>query len=88
MSPASFPELARIDRVVFFKRDAVITDLICCEIESENRTFFFHEEDSEWRALLAHLCRLTDFRADWIEHVSQAPFKRSEFVAFERQVGS
>ena len=88
MSSASFPELARIDRVVFFKRDALITDLICCEIESQGRVFFFHEEGSEWRPLLAQLYRLTDFRADWFEHVSQPPFERSEFVAFERQVGS
>ena len=40
--------LANIDRVTFFKRDEITTDLICCEIVSPGQVQTFHEEMPVW----------------------------------------
>ena len=35
--------LPDIDAVVFYKRDEIITDLICCDVEMAGRVWTFHE---------------------------------------------
>ena len=74
-----------MEKVIFYKRDEITTDLICCDvlIGSEVRTF--HEENGGWASLVEHLAKLPSFRADWFAAVSQPPFATSETVAFDRQ---
>jgi hypothetical protein len=76
--------LANIDRVTFFKRDEITTDLICCEIVSPGQVQTFHEEMPVWDALMAHLAGLPGFQQDWFAAVSQPAFQPRETVAFER----
>jgi len=76
--------LANIDRVTFFKRDEITTDLICCEIVSSGQVQTFHEEMPVWDALMAHLAGLASFRQDWFAAVSQTAFQPCEIVAFAR----
>ena len=73
-----------IEKVVFFKRDELCTDLICCEITQHGQPFHFHEEWRGWDDLIEALKDLAGFRTDWFAKVSQPPFATSTFVAFQR----
>ena len=73
-----------IDKVTFYMRDEITTDLICCEVKVGDRFWTFHEELAGWDALIEHLAKLPDFRSDWFGAVSQPPFATSEIVAFSR----
>ena len=85
MNASTIPcQLSEIQRVEFFKRDEVTTDLICCEISDVNKTWFFHEELANWDQLISELEALPSFRSDWISQVSQPVFASSLFVAFNR----
>lgn len=77
--------LPNIDAVVFYKRDEVTTDLICCDIEIAGRVWTFHEEAVGWKHLVAHLSALPGFKADWYEGVGKPSFAPSETVAFDRR---
>lgn len=77
--------LPEIDAVVFYKRDEITTDLICCDVEMAGRVSTFHEEAKGWMDLIAHLSALPGFHADWYESVVSPPFKASETVAFDRR---
>ena len=83
IDPTKLP-LAGIERVTFYKRDEVTTDLICCDVEFAGKVFTFHEELEGWAALLQHLEELPDFQKGWFAAVSQPPFGTSETVAFTR----
>jgi hypothetical protein len=50
--------LGAIDRVTFYKRDEITTDLICCDVEADGQAWFFHEEVEGWDLLMTHLERL------------------------------
>lgn len=76
--------LADIQRVTFYKRDELTTDLICCDIEARGRTWFYHEEAEGWDHLLHHLEQLPNFRRDWYEAAVHPPFAACETVAFSR----
>ncbi|WP_439486574.1 hypothetical protein [Blastomonas fulva] len=76
--------LSSIDKVTFYKRDKIVTDLICCEVVAADQFWTFHEEIPGWDALIAHLSGLPGFRGDWFAAVSQPPFAPCETVAFER----
>ena len=76
--------LSDIERVTFYKRDEITTDLICCDIETANEVRTFHEELDGWTALIDHLEKLPNFKRDWFAAVSQPPFGTSETVAFKR----
>ena len=76
--------LDQIERVAFYKRDELTTDLICCEVGIAGRSWFFHEELTGWQLLLEHLRHLPGFRGDWHAAVVQPTFERCETVAFER----
>jgi len=80
--------LSSIDKVTFYKRDEVATDLICCEVVTGKRLWNFHEEMPGWGELIAHLGGLRGFRSDWFAEVLQPPFALRETVAFERSVGA
>jgi hypothetical protein len=76
--------LSEIDKVTFYKRDEITSDLICCEIVIAGTAWTFHEELDGWGLLIAHLQSLPSFRGDWFAAVSQPPFAASETVAFSR----
>ncbi|URD60245.1 hypothetical protein M8312_10675 [Sphingomonas sp. KRR8] len=77
--------LADIQKVTFYKRDELTTDLICCDVDARGQTWFFHEEAEGWEEFLRYLERLPTFRKDWYEAVVHPPFAASELVAFERR---
>jgi len=76
--------LARVQKVTFYKRDEITTDLICCEVVRADSVRTFHEELEGWASLIDYLAKLPGFRADWFAIVSQPPFATSETVAFNR----
>jgi hypothetical protein len=75
---------ASVDVVVFYKRDEITTDLICCDVEVAGRVWTFHEDAEGWTDLIAHLSTLSGFRADWYAEVVRLPFSASETVAYRR----
>lgn len=76
--------LSSVERVTFYKRDEITTDLICCEVVASGQIRTFHEEMPVWDALVARLAGLPGFRQDWFAAVSQPAFQPCEIVAFER----
>ena len=76
--------LADIQKVTFYKRGELTTDLICCDVEAGGQVWSFHEEAEGWEALVRYLERLPRFREDWYQAVVQPPFAASETVAFAR----
>ena len=77
--------LREIDAVVFYKRDEITTDLICCDVEVAGCVWTFHEEASGWKDLIAHLAGLPGFRTDWYADVVNPPFAASETAAYRRR---
>ena len=77
-------QLNDVNRVKFFKRDELTTDLICCEFSANGCHWTYHEEMDEWEALVSELRALPGFISNWFEQVSQPAFATSEFVAYER----
>jgi len=77
--------LPDIDTVVFYKRDEITTDLICCDVEVQGRVWTFHEEAVGWQELIEYLSALPSFRADWYSAVTSSPFATDETVAFDRR---
>jgi hypothetical protein len=65
--------LPGINAVVFYKRDQITTDLICCNVEVAGQVWTFHEEATGWPDLIEHLSALPGFRADWYGAVAK-PF--------------
>jgi hypothetical protein len=76
--------LDEIQKVTFFKRDELTTDLICCDIEGRERVWFFHEEAEGWDNLLRHLERLPNFKRHWYQEVVQPPLATCNTVAFSK----
>ncbi|MBA1373860.1 hypothetical protein [Sphingomonas ursincola] len=76
--------LGSVERVTFYERDEITTDLICCEVVASGQIWTFHEEMPGWDALMAHLAGLASFRQDWFAAVSQTAFQPCEIVAFAR----
>jgi hypothetical protein len=76
--------LTDIQKVTFYKRDELTTELICCDVQARGQTWFFHEHAEGWDELVRYLERLPSFRKDWYEAVVQPPFAASETVAFTR----
>ncbi len=81
--------LSEVERVEFFKRDEVTTDLICCEIALLPKgkiggLIFAHEEMPHWEELIRKLEFLGGFDVEWFSHVSQPPFAENRYDAFQR----
>ena len=76
--------LDAIERVAFFKRDEVTSDLLCCRIEAYGLSWTAHEEMAGWAGLIRRLERLPGFRRDWFAAVSKPAFEPCELVAYER----
>jgi hypothetical protein len=75
--------LGSVERVTFYKRDELTTDLICCELMSCGQLWTLHDELPGWDAAIAELGKLPGFRYDWYAHVSAPAFDAHPFVAFE-----
>jgi hypothetical protein len=78
-------KLSEIDSVIFYKRDALTTDLICCDVEVHGQVWTFHEETIGWNDLTAHLSGLPGIVCDWHGAVINPPFAMSETVAYRRR---
>ncbi|MBB4615610.1 hypothetical protein [Novosphingobium taihuense] len=79
-------EMAVIQHVVFYKRDELTTDLICCEIlMASGQTLWFHEEMPNWNDVVAQIELLEGFPQDWRSHVIQPPFAECRFMAYEKR---
>jgi len=77
--------LDSVERVEFFKRDRVTTDLICCRVTFGGDHWLEWDEDMpDWRGMLALLERLPGFDRNWYSKVSQPPFEPSYHIAFAR----
>lgn len=87
ITPAILAQLPLPDilAVIFYKRDEITTDLICCDVEVAGQVWTFHEEAAGWSDLISHLSALPGFRADWYEAVVSPPFTTAETVAFDRR---
>ena len=85
--PAAITQLplSDIDAVVFYKRDQLTIDLICCDVESRGLTWTFHEELAEWEEVIAHLSGLPHFKSDWYQAVVNPPFAVNHTVAYRRE---
>lgn len=77
--------LDEIERVTFYKRDEITTDLICCDVLIGGQVWIFHEELVGWHLLMEHLQKLPNFQKHWFGAVSKPPFAESETVAFSRE---
>ena len=82
--------LANVRKVVFFKRDELTTDLICCDVEVNSadgtKTWFNHEEEVSWQEWLEVLGTLPGFDSDWHSKVYLPPFDPGVTVAYERPI--
>ena len=80
--------LGDIEEIVFFKRDELTTDLMCCEItvsaDKGEETWFLHEEIPGFDDLVMHLERLPTFDRNWRDAVVQPPFADNRTVAFRK----
>lgn len=87
ISPAVLAHLPLPDvrAVVFYKRDEITTDLICCDVEVAGHVWTFHEEAAGWSDLIAHLSALPGFRDALYEAVVSPPFATAEMIAFNRR---
>ena len=70
---------------MFYKRDEITTDLICCDVDVAGRVWTFHEETAGWEGLIAHLTGLPGFQTDWYAGVVDPPFALSETVAYRNR---
>ena len=78
--------LDSVERVEFFKRDRITTDLICCQVTfGDGRSLEWDEDMSDWRGIIGSLEALPDFDRSWFAKVSQPPFEPSHYLAFERR---
>lgn len=77
-------DLDKVERVTFYKRDELTTDLICCRVDCGRQSLHFHEEMPEWSDLLLRLGELQAFKSDWFTSVSQPAFAVCETVAYVR----
>lgn len=75
-----------VNQIVFFKRDELTTDLICCEItintERSSVICFVHEESDEWERILLEMEQLKGFDKSWPEKVIKPPFAENRTIAF------
>lgn len=81
---------SRFDAIVSieaYKRDELVTDLICFDIliaAELPMTWFVHEEAEGWPELVEALQRLPGFNTDWHAKVSQPPFAECRVVIYDR----
>jgi len=76
-----------VEEVSFFKRDELVTDLVCCEIRvnaNDGPVWFFHEQVVGFGSLVTLLERLPAFDLAWRDKVILPPFAENRTVAFRR----
>ena len=78
---AGLPDAA-IERVMFFKRDELTTDLICCEVIAASGAFLAHEEMIGWGEAIKRLSGLRGFDSAWLEKVSKPTFSACCTIAW------
>lgn len=76
--------LAEVNRIEFYKRDELTTDLVCCEVTTGDAVHFAHEEAPDWQRFLDYVAQLPGFDHDWHAKVSQPAFAECRTLAFSR----
>ena len=79
--------LNQVRKIVFYKRDEITTDVICCEISvsfgGQEEVLFFHEEMPHWQEMIEKVSNLPDFDMKWFEKVAHPPFQTQQTVAYQ-----
>lgn len=76
---------AAIERVTFYKRDELTTDLICLELIAASGPILAHEELKGWDEAIGRLSRLPGFDLLWFEKVSKPAFAACSTIAWPRR---
>lgn len=76
--------LGDIETVVFYKRDEVTSELICCDVKIAGKTWMFHEALAGWDLLIAHLSGLPGFRSDALAAMMQPAFAACAMIDLRR----
>lgn len=70
--------IADIVEIAAYKRDEVVTDLICFELRMADGSFWtLHEEIAGFEEAVAALERLPGFLVGWRENLALPPFDRN-----------
>ena len=75
-----------VKRVTVFKRDFFLYDLICLQIETDDDSFEFDEEDPKWVKLVTTLPNYLSECMQWIDwftKVSLPAFETNELLIFK-----
>lgn len=81
----SFSDIAEI---AIYKRDEIVTDLICCDLSMiDGRVWTFHEEMPGFDDLITAFERQPGFAADWRDAVVRPAFAENCMVVFRRVAG-
>lgn len=73
-----------VQKVTFYKRDELTTDLVCCDVRVAGKVWTFDEALVGWELLIEHLKGLSGFRSGALSAMCDPPLEVSESVAFER----
>lgn len=81
--------ISAVTSIIFFKRDEITTDLICCEVTvtgvEGTQTYLFHEDLPYFDELITQFETLDGFDMKWREKVVLPPFAENRTVAYERK---
>ena len=82
--------MSDIEKVAFFKRDEITTDLICCEIfyknnEGDMSRIILHEEKEYFDKTVLALSGLPGFMNHWREVVVKPAFVENYTIVFLRK---
>lgn len=77
--------ISDIVKIAAYKRDEVVTDLICFELRMADGSFWtLHEEIAGFEDVVAALERLPGFFVGWREKVVLPPFDRNWMVVWTK----
>ena len=77
--------ISDIVKIAAYKRDEVVTDLICFELRMAEGSFWtLHEEIAGFEEVVAALERLPGFFVGWREKLALPPFDRNWIVVWAK----
>lgn len=78
----------QISRIEIFKRDILVTDLICSQIYYQTnagiRSAIIHEEMTGYEETLSRFAGFPGFMTDWRDEVVKPPFTENRTTVFTR----
>ena len=79
---------SQITRIEIFKRDILVTDLICSQIYYQTnagiRSAIIHEEMTGYEETFSRFSGFLGFMTDWRDKVIQPPFAENRTTGFTR----